>query len=644
MREGEYNLSDTVYFNEQDSGKEDAPVLWSAYNDEDVTISNGNKIPLSSFTPSSDSRIPSSAQGKVLSYNLRENGIEGYDKLYLSGHSQHYYWQYYMAEAGSQQFGYAVPEVYFGDKSGRLAEYPNNGGYLGVSYVVDEGTTGWSSKLDSWTGATLALKSSEVSSDRFEKWKTAQNPWYDSYWAYDWSDMRGPIKEFKSNSSYNAIVTEHALPYGADKDIARWRIYNLIEELDAPGEWYYDADLGELFIYPAEGISENEMITLAFQKKNIFELSNAHDIQFKNLNLTGTRASGIKGSNCQRIDVAYCDIYNLSSDGVSLSSSTNCKIYRNTIENVGARGILINGGNKNTLTPSGNVVENNLIKNYARLQKAYFGGVDVNGVGVTVRNNEICYAPQLAIAYGGNNHEFLNNNIHHVLSEASDMGAIYRVGDFRARGTVIKNNVFHDLETNALGTLDISAVYFDNAAPGDTATENIFYNIDGSGVFMNCGSNLTVTNNIFANVTGVGAKFACVDKNHSSIGKLTTGGAEGYITNSAYAKYPNFVETFSEANVASGDWVNTMNCVIKNNIGYNTPNVTAYDLSNSIGSTTTDDWLDLPYNDYNEGYNFTEDPGFKNLQNNNYTLNDSNSVTAMYPDFINIDMTEIGIQ
>ena len=121
------------------------------------------------------------------------------------------------------------------------------------------------------------------------------------------------------------------------------------------------------------------------------ELNNAHDIAFKNLNLTGTRASGIKGSSCKRIEIAYCDIYNLSSDAISIVSSNDCKIYRNRIENIGAKGVHITGGIKATLTPSGNIVENNFIKNYARLQKAYMGGVDVNGNGSIVRNNEICY-------------------------------------------------------------------------------------------------------------------------------------------------------------------------------------------------------------------------------------------------------------
>lgn len=646
MREGDYTLSDTLNFNRYDSGKENAPVVWSAYDNEKVTISNSEQIALSEFSVSDDERIPESAKGKVLSYNLKENGIDGYDGLYLAGHSQHFYWKFGMAESDAIQFGYSVPEVFFGGESGRLAEYPNDGGWLGITQLVDRGTEAWftsdteGTTLTSWTGATMKVS---VDKERMAKWENAKNPWYDSYWAYDWSDFRGPFETIDSNAQ--TIKTSHALPYAPNPSTARWRIYNLLEELDTEGEWFYDEDSGELFIYPTSGMSDGDKITLAFKRKNVIEIGNAHDITFKNLNITGTRSSGIYGKYNDRINIGYCNIYNLSTDAISLTSSKDCKIYRNTIENIGAKGIQLTGGSLSS--PSKNIIENNYIKNYARLQKSYIGGVDVAGVGVTVRNNEICYAPQLAIAYTGNDHIFEKNDIHHVLTEASDMGAIYRIGAFASRGTVIKNNAFHDLSTTASGSTGIFAIYFDGAAPGDTATENIFYNISGSGVFMNCGSCLTVTNNIFANVSGCGVKFACVDKNHSSIGKLTTGGAEKYAKQEAYAKYPYFAEDFSDENVASGDWINTMHCVVKNNIGYNKKQgytVATYDLSNSAGSKTTTAWLSSPYNDFEAGYNYMMDPGFKNASNNDYTLKESNNVTSKYPDFKIIDMSEIGIK
>lgn len=640
LREGNYTLSDTVTFNEQDSGKENAPVVWSAYGDEKVTISNSTQISLDKFTVSNDSRIPASAQGKVLSYNLKNNGISGYDGLYLAGHSQYYYWAFGMAEPDSVKFGYAVPEVFFGNETGKLAQYPNDG-WLGITSLVERGTSGWftsdtsGTKLTSWTGATMKVN---VSKDRMAKWETAQNPWYDSYWKYDWSDMRGP---FKSISSANqTITTEHALPYEPTPSSAKWKIYNLLEELDTAGEWYYDEESGELFIYPTNTMKETDNITLAFQKKNIFELKNAHDITFKNLELTGTRFCGISGSNCKRINVGNCHIYNLSTDGIALTSSDDCKIYRNTIENIGAKGIQLTGGSKTNLTSSGNIIENNLIKNFARLQKSYIGGVDIHGVGVTVRNNEICYAPQLAIAYGGNDHLIENNDIHNVLSEASDMGAIYRINGFASRGTVIRNNAFHDLKTESSNSTGIFAIYFDGAAPGDTATQNVFYNITGSGIFMNCGSNLTVTNNIFANVSKAGIRFACVEATADAVKNLSTEGAESYLTNTNFAKYPNFYETFSSDKVSDGSWRATRNCVVKNNIGYKTSKVTTYDL----GGASNTKYLYSPYNDYNVGTNYTTDPGFTDLLSNNYTLKESNSVTTKYSDFISVDMSKIGIQ
>lgn len=636
LREGTYMVSDTIKFGEEDSGKEGAPVVWRTYYNETVTISNGVQLSLSEFEYSEDERIPEEAQGKVLSYNLRENGLPGHDGLYLAGHSQHFYWAFDMAEEDAIQFGYPVPEVFFGNDIGTLAQYPNEG-WLGITELVDRGTAQWwitdynGTHLDSWVGTTVKV---DVDKERMSRWANAKNPWFDAYWMYDWSDFRGPWESIDPVNK--TMKMKHSSPYPPTVGSARWKIYNLIEELDAPGEWFYDEDNGQLYVFPTSGTRADEKITLCFQRKNIIELDNVHDIVFNGFNLTGTRFSGIVGENCERVEVAYCNVNKVSSDGISFSSSKDCYIHGNIVKNVGARGIMATGGSRDTLEPSGILVENNYIDNFARLQKSYIGGIAVQGVGVTVRNNSISNGPQSAITYGGNDHLIEKNDIHNVLKEASDMGAIYRYMDYAARGNIIRNNVFHDLTTDSGDSIGIYCIYFDGGSSGDTAEGNVFYNIDGSGVFMNTGSYHTVKNNIFSNVTGDGVYFACVMGRDTELNK-SLDGAENYKDNPAYAKYPGFVEMFDDPD----HWTTTKGCVVQDNIGYNVGGKVA---NYTLGASKMTYDLMQKYNNFEEGVLYKEDPGFLSLDNNNYTLTSASKVLSQIPSFKeeNINMSEIG--
>lgn len=636
LREGTYTLSDTVYFGEEDSGKENAPVVWRAYYNEEVIVTNSASIPLSEFSYSDDERIPESAQGKILSYNLKEHGIDGYDGLYIGGHSQHFYWQFGMAEEDAIQFGYSAPEIFYGDENGRLAQYPNGDEWLGITELVEPGTPAWwiddhnGTHLDSWVGTTVKVN---VEKKRMQRWANAKNPWFDSYWCVDWSDFRAPWAEIDPVNQTMTMV--HSSPYKPVVGKARWRIYNLIEELDDAGEWFYDVDNGELYIFPPAGVKQDENITLCFHKKNIFELKNAHDIVIRDLNIQGTRFSGISGTGLNRIEIAYNHISKVSSAGIE-AHGNNLYIHGNIIENIGARGINCSGGNKETLEASNNLIENNYITNFARLQKSYIGGVALGGVGITVRNNSISEAPQLAISFGGNDHLIERNDIHDVLKEASDMGAAYCYMGYDGRGTVFKNNAFHDLKTNSTDSIGLYTIYFDGGSSGHSAIGNVIYNVEGSGIFANTGSYHTLKNNVFANITGDGIYFAAVKGRTQELNK-SLDGADDYKDNQAYSKYPGFLEMFDDPD----HWTTTKGCVVDDNIGYNVgKKVATYTLG---ASQMTYDMMQT-WNSFEEGVSLSDDSDFLSASNNNYTLLETSKIFERMPSFkeAGIDMSKMG--
>ena len=91
----------------------------------------------------------------------------------------------------------------------------------------------------------------------------------------------------------------------------------------------------------------------------------------------------------------YNDIL-FNQNGGSHNGIVNCYIY-----DVGAGGISLCGGDRASLTPAGNYVENCRIHDYNRVEKSYRPGVLIQGVGNRVTKCDIFNAPSMAILFHG---------------------------------------------------------------------------------------------------------------------------------------------------------------------------------------------------------------------------------------------------
>ena len=94
----------------------------------------------------------------------------------------------------------------------------------------------------------------------------------------------------------------------------------------------------------------------------------------------------------------------------------DCVIY-----NVGGGGINMGGGNRLTLEPGGNYVQNCSISHYNRIEKSSRPAIYICGVGNRISNCEIFDAPSTAIQFNGNDHLIEYCNIHNVCSEIDDL-------------------------------------------------------------------------------------------------------------------------------------------------------------------------------------------------------------------------------
>jgi hypothetical protein len=163
--------------------------------------------------------------------------------------------------------------------------------------------------------------------------------------------------------------------------------------------------------------------------------------------------------------------------------------------NLGTYGIQLNGGDRKTLTPAGNLAENNHVHHYGLFQRTYAPGIGAQGCGQLVRNNCIHDAPHNAVLYGGNEHRFERNEIYRVVMETGDAGAFYTGRDWTSQGNILRHNFIHNLGGGDDKHVNTMGIYLDDCDCGDTLEGNVFYRA-GRALMIGGGRDNPVLNNL----------------------------------------------------------------------------------------------------------------------------------------------------
>ncbi len=336
--------------------------------------------------------------------------------------------------------------------------------------------------------------------DRPARWTSAPDPWVDGFWGCEWEEQH-----------YPAIIDTAArtvqLKGGAAvaiQPVQPWFAYNLLEEITQPGEWYLDRASGILYLWPPAGFHSGSDVVVSVLETPILKLAKADYIGLRGLTLEAARhllieSRGGLGITADRLTLrnsggGAVDVREFWSSQVALRrDSTETRLSRCTIVNCGHTAVWLIGGDRKTLTPSNNVIEDCDISRYGRFQASGVMGVYLNGCGAKLRHNRIHHAPDRAIDYGGNDHLIEFNELDHLCLLCADAAAVY-TGSWSTRGCRLKNNFIHDVRS-AINGSQTHGLYVDECGHGAWSEGNVFYAVAGAAHKFG-GRDCTVVNNL----------------------------------------------------------------------------------------------------------------------------------------------------
>ncbi|HEY3716582.1 MAG TPA: right-handed parallel beta-helix repeat-containing protein, partial [Jatrophihabitantaceae bacterium] len=298
---GTYYLAAPLQFGSQDSGRNGHPVTWTAAPGAEVTISGGRQLrPIWQ---------PAATGSKIMAATI-PTGLN-FDGLFVNGQRQ------------------------------ILARYPN---YDPTA-----------SRLD---GSTSLANLNQESA----KWSDPSTALVRAMHCNDW----GSVSFTVSGRTDNALDLHYVgdsnrsqdcgLSVGNAGRVGPVMAENVKEELDAPGEWYYDRSSGQLLYYPPDGTDLSTASLQTAEQDQLITLTGAsvanpvHNITFDGLHFADTHRT-LFDSTYERD--AKGDWAIVRKGAVYMRNAVDVKVTTSFFDQLGGNGVFVDGYNDS------NVVSNN---------------------------------------------------------------------------------------------------------------------------------------------------------------------------------------------------------------------------------------------------------------------------------------------
>lgn len=610
FHDGEYRMTESVKFTKSDSGYEDNPIVYMAAEGETPVFKGSVLLDGTKFTGITDksiyARIPEKAADKVAQLNLKAQGITSLTSIPKP------------SNYGSDIKDYH--QLYLDGISQTLSRWPNNG-FAKVGKVVNA------------EGGVFAMNEPNAA-----RWGTADAAMFAGFPAWDWAYDRTNITSVDESTRQITLNTARIYGKKITNSAMRYFVYNLIEELDEPGEWYIDQNTSVLYYYPMYPI-ENSTLEMTVLEGSFVNMNDVSNIVFDGLEFTQGMLDAYTISGCSNVKFTNCNYHDIGRSAIRSvndydggKDNSYIEVSGCIVRNMGSSGVQLNGGDFATLKESGNLIKNNQFSRCGQIKRSYAGGVRLGGVGTIVEHNIFYDMPHQAIGVDGALHKVRYNEITDVCQESNDMGAIYTGRKAYWRGIEISYNYVHDI-TPAEGMAGLlCGVYWDDSLSGELVHHNIFKNIPRA-VFQNGGcDNNTYNNIVIDSQYGIQMGYG---------GSTLTPNQDIFIEAVELAsQYPIYYEKFPDMKNIDVNFTRVHN----NKITYNY-------MVNSYGSAVTDInnteyWGDdMTRQNKSEGNVVdTEYSAFVDPENGNYEIKEDAEILKTIPELASIKMSDIGLE
>ncbi len=524
LRGGVYSLSQTLAINSVGTSSA-TPIFIRAYNGEEVVFTTERRFDTDSFReldPDDEvaARLPEAAREHVLYTNVFT------DLKWTPADIAK------MVAKGTGGNG-STPTLALGDFPYTLARFPNETpdlkqlAYFTVVYETGQVTTRDGSDLYfDWIARVEAGEFGEdengnkinpalgwkvqVQGPALEalSWINTGNIWYHGSTFEGWEHGHynisidcyhddGLLGSLQNDGYYsldsvqpNSWGTKHSTNSPAGRNT--YYLYNAIEALDVPGEWFLDEGTGNLYIYPTAGFETEQLRYSGTVSGDAIALSNVKNVVIDGITVDGSNGYGILVKNSENVLLQNLTVRNTGRTGVYLLNvNDTAVIFSDFSRSRGDHMLCINNGTgAQQLIPCNTVVQNNTFHDPMPTKQT---GLYFSACRAVMSHN---YLVDANISGAGFENIIEYNEVAGGSKDVTDAGLIY-IGGQNNRGNHIRYNLLHKFNKAGNG------VYNDTFGGGSYTYCNVISTVDGgrsgscNGFYSSNGYGSVCYNNLF---------------------------------------------------------------------------------------------------------------------------------------------------
>ena len=504
FREGEYRMRNTTLI-AGDSGTEEQPIVYKAYDGETVQFKGSKELDITKAEPVTDQavlkRVHPDADGRLIQLDLAAQGISKDDILEITD----------INAGGGLKGQVDYNTLYIDEKEINIAQWPNGDGQYAA----------WEKSI-----SNTSFQYSEAEPGRWAEAVAKGDMWVGAFPDYDFNYFRESVVGIDIANKIISVnpkaSTSFTNPYSK-----RWKAFNLLEEIDVPGEFYIDRDTMTLYLYPPYTLTDAkvELSLGGANAKSFITGSNFSNITFSGIEFSQITTGGVLITNTNNIDFLDCTFRNIAPTAITMNGTTAVKTGQNpksatpsghqalmsndgayntdvkgcVFENIGSYALYLQGGNVDELKPSNHVIENNYFTSITKRAFSNLAAIVLTGVGSTFRKNTLTHSRQQGVIIYGCNNVVEENEVYDILREVGDNGALYMGRSQIERGNVFARNFLHQIRPSDPRVISgVAALYMDDGHHDNTLEQNIV--VDALYAYNNNGASaIRLRNNTFVN-------------------------------------------------------------------------------------------------------------------------------------------------